>query len=137
MTEFEVGGMPRKAQDVTDAELAILQLLWDNGKATVRELVQVLYPTGTTSDLATVQKLLKRLENKECVSRDRSGWPHVFSALIQRSDLIGRRLQTTADALCGGSLAPLLTHLVQEQELTSEERSRLRQLLDGYSSDKS
>ena len=76
--------MPRKAQDVTDAELALLQILWERGEATVRDFVDRLYPTGTPSDLATVQKLLKRLENKRCVSRNRNRWPHLFRAAIQR-----------------------------------------------------
>jgi predicted transcriptional regulator len=102
----------------------------------VRDLVEKLYPTGTTSDLATVQKLLKRLENKECVGRDRSGWPHVFRPMIQREDLIGRRLQTTADELCGGSLAPLLTHLVEGQQLSPEDRGHLRRLLDELTSER-
>jgi predicted transcriptional regulator len=121
--------MARKPQDVTDAELAILQLLWDRGSASVRELAERLYPPGTGSDLATVQNLLKRLESKECVRRDRSTWPHLFLPAIARDDLIGRRLQTTADALCAGSLEPLVTHLVTSR-LSEQERDRLRQLLD-------
>ncbi len=120
--------MPRKPKDVTDAELAILQLLWDRGSATVRDLTQTLYPTGTGSDLATVQKLLKRLESKQCVERDRSTWPHQFRPSLAREELIGRRLQTTADALCEGSLEPLVTHLVRSR-LTTSEREKLRSLL--------
>ena len=126
--------MPRKAQDVTDAELAILQVLWEKGQATVRDLVERLYPTGTTSDLATVQKLLKRLESKDCVLRDRSGWPHVFRPGIQRDELIVRRLRNTAEALCNGSLAPLLTNLVKTGDVSSEEIDRLRGLLDSLES---
>jgi predicted transcriptional regulator len=120
--------MTRKPQDVTDAELAILQVLWDRESATVRELTEKLYPTGTGSDLATVQKLLKRLEAKRCVKRDRSSWPHLFRPGIAREDLIGRRLQTTADELCAGSLEPLVTHLVRSR-LTSDQREKLRGLL--------
>jgi len=120
--------MPRKPQDVTDAELAILQVLWDRGSATVRELTERLYPTGTGSDLATVQKLLKRLEAKRCVRRDRSSWPHLFRPGIAREELIGRRLQTTADELCAGSLEPLVTHLVRSR-LTADQREKLRGLL--------
>lgn len=120
--------MPRKPQDVTDAELAILQVLWDRGSATVRELTEKLYPTGTGSDLATVQKLLKRLEAKRCVRRDRASWPHLFRPGIARDELIGRRLQTTADELCSGSLEPLVTHLVRSR-LTADEREKLRGLL--------
>jgi predicted transcriptional regulator len=121
--------MARKPQDVTDAELAILQVLWDRGSASVRDLAEHLYPPGTGSDLATVQNLLKRLESKDCVRRDRSTWPHLFLPAIARDDLIGRRLQTTADALCAGSLEPLVTHLVTSR-LSEQERDRLRKLLD-------
>ncbi len=120
--------MPRKPQDVTDAELAILQVLWDRGSATVRELTEKLYPTGTGSDLATVQKLLKRLEAKRCVRRDRTSWPHLFRPGIAREELIGRRLQSTADELCSGSLEPLVTHLVRSR-LSADQREKLRGLL--------
>ncbi len=122
--------MPRKPQDVTDAELAILQFLWDRGQATVRNITEELYPTGTGSDMATVQKLLKRLEAKECVSLDRSVWPRVYQATTDRSQLVGRRLQSTADELCDGALTPLLTHLVEGRRLGRKDRAALRNLLD-------
>ncbi len=128
--------MARKPRDVTDAELSILQVLWDRGEATVRDLVDELYPSGTPSDLATVQKLLKRLEDKGCLGRNRSAWPHRFRPAIQRDELIVRRLQTTAADLCAGSLAPLLTHLVKSQQLTTEDRSVLRDLLDELDADR-
>ena len=121
--------MPRKAQDVTDAELAILQFLWDRGSATVRDIAEALYPAGPASDVATVQKLLHRLEQKQCVRRNRKCWPHVFEPAIERGNLIERRLQTTADKLCDGALEPLLTHLVRSR-LSAAERQRLRTLLD-------
>jgi predicted transcriptional regulator len=122
--------MPRKPQDVTDAELAILQLLWDRGELTARDLTAELYPQVSDSDLATTQKLLKRLETKNCVRRNRDAWPHVFTAAVGRTDLIGRRLQTTADDLCDGALSPLLTHLVKSQRLSAVDRGALRDLLD-------
>jgi len=87
--------MPRPPQDVTDAELAILHLLWDRGRATVRELTEQLYTDYTSSNHATVQKLLERLKAKGCVRRDRSSWPHRFEAAIDRGDLIDRRLRQT------------------------------------------
>ncbi len=45
-------------------------------------------------------------------------------------DLIGRRLQDMAEKLCGGSLTPLLTHLVRTKGLTARERQELRGLID-------
>jgi predicted transcriptional regulator len=121
--------MPRRPQDVTDAELAILQHLWEHGPATVRDIAAALYPKGTGSDLATVQQLLRRLEQKRCVKRDRKPWPQVFEAAIERGALIDRQLQSTADKLCAGSLEPLLTHLVRSR-LSTSDRKKLRGLLD-------
>jgi BlaI family transcriptional regulator, penicillinase repressor len=122
--------MARPSQDVTDAELSILQVLWDRGSATVRELTEQLYETYSASQHATVQKLLERLEAKQCVQRNREGWPHVFEAAIARADLIDRRLQQTADKLCEGSIQPLLTHLVKAGRLSAAQRDSLRSLLD-------
>ncbi|MBS0264983.1 MAG: BlaI/MecI/CopY family transcriptional regulator [Planctomycetes bacterium] len=122
--------MARTPQDITDAELAVLQVLWDRGRETIRELTNSLYPSGTGVHYATVQKLLERLEAKKFVKRDRGAWPHQFEPLIGRDDLITRRLQLTADKLCDGALAPLLTSLVKATQLSSEERQSLRALLD-------
>lgn len=122
--------MSRTAQDVTDAELAVLQVLWARGRETIRQLTDVLYPNGTGVHYATVQKLLERLEGKKYVKRNRNDWPHSFQPTVGRDDLISRRLQMTADKLCEGSLAPLLTNLVQASRLTAEERQSLRALLD-------
>jgi predicted transcriptional regulator len=127
--------MPRPPQDVTDAELAILQVLWDRGSATVRALTEALYAASSSSQHATVQKLLERLEGKDCVRRDRSVWPHVFEATVDREALIGRKLQQTADRLCDGSVQPLLMHLVKASRLSAEERASLRGLLDRLEKD--
>jgi predicted transcriptional regulator len=122
--------MARPSQDVTDAELGILQFLWDRGPATVRALTEGLYEKYSASQHATVQKLLERLEAKDCVRRNRDAWPHLFDAAIERDELIGRKLQQAADKLCDGSVQPLLTHLVKAAKLSAQERKSLRELLD-------
>jgi predicted transcriptional regulator len=122
--------MARTPQDVTDAELAVLHVIWEQQTATVRELTERLYPEGTAAQHATVQKLLERLEAKNCVNRNRKTWPHQFSAAIEREALIVRQLQTTADKLCQGELHPLLTSLVKTHGMTAKDRKSLRSLLD-------
>jgi predicted transcriptional regulator len=122
--------MARTPQDVTDAELGILQVLWDDGPAPIRRLTDSLYPQGGVSQYATVQKLLERLEAKGYVRRDRSASVHVFAAAVGRDELIGRRLRSIADKLCGGSLTPLLSHLLQSGPLSAEDRQSLRQIIE-------
>jgi predicted transcriptional regulator len=122
--------MPRTPRDVTDTELAILQVLWDRGAATRRQITDVLYPAGGPAHYTTVQKLLERLEAKGYVSRSRGPEVVSFTALVGREQLISRRLREVADKLCGGSLTPLLTSLVRAQPLTAGELDELRALLD-------
>jgi predicted transcriptional regulator len=122
--------MGRITPDVTDAELAVLQVLWDEGPVPIRRLTDVLYPRGTEAHYATVQKLLERLEAKGHVHRDRSGHAHQFTAATSRDELVGHRLRAMAEKLCGGMMSPLLTHLIRAETLTARERQELRALID-------
>lgn len=123
--------MSRTAQEVTEAELSVLQCLWDqDDPCTIRQLTDRLYPRGTASCYATVQKLLERLEAKGFVRRDRGQAVHTFVAVVCRDELIGRKLRNVAAQLCGGSMAPLLTHLVKSQRLSAAQREELRNLID-------
>jgi BlaI family transcriptional regulator, penicillinase repressor len=118
----------RAAEDVTETELAILQVLWEHGEATRRQIADVLYPGGGEAHYATVQNLLLRLERKGFVTHDR-GSVLVFTATVGRDDLITRRLQGLADQLCGGAVAPLVMNLVRSQPLSAAEVDELSAFL--------
>ena len=57
---------------LTNAELALMELLWEEDALTARQLREALYPNATRAQHGTVQKLLSRLEDKGYVARDRS-----------------------------------------------------------------
>jgi predicted transcriptional regulator len=122
----------RPTPNVTDAELRVLEALWDLGPSTIRKLTDHVYPGGGQSSYATVQKLLDRLEDAGCVARDRSAMTHVFVAAVTRDELIGGQLRAVAERLCGGSVAPLLTHLLKTEALSEAERTELRRLLNAH-----
>ena len=122
--------MGRAAREITDTELSLLNELWQRTSATVQELTEALYGNTAPALLATVRKLLDRLEAEGCVGRDRTKWPHHYFAVLKRDELAGKRLQAAADELYEGDLAPLLTHLVRSQKLTADDRENLRKLLD-------
>ena len=125
--------MPSPTHDVTDAELRVLEALWEHGPATVRRIRDVLYPRGGPSKSATVLKLLERLEGKHLVRRQRTDSAQEFQVLVNRDTLIGGQLRRIAQRLGGDSLTPLLVHLVQSGGLTDQERASLRELLDADS----
>lgn len=121
--------MRKPKTDVTDAELAVLKTLWELGPAPIRRLCDRLYPDGEAAGYATVQKLLDRLEAKGCVRKRPSGRANLYTATVAVEDLIALRLRDTANRLCGGSLTPLLTHLVSASRLEPAELRALRELV--------
>jgi BlaI family penicillinase repressor len=119
----------RIPQDVTDTELAVLQILWERGPSSRRQITDTLYPDGGPAHFTTVQKLLERLEKKGSVARNAGAGPITFTATLGREQLISRRLLDVADKLCGGSLTPLLMNLVRTTPLTPRELQELQALL--------
>jgi BlaI family penicillinase repressor len=114
----------------TDAEWAVLELLWVQGPAPVRQLSQVLYPRGGASEYGTVHKLLERLKAKGYVRRERSGGVYVFHAIVNRDQVIGQQLEALVQKMYGGSLQLLLSNLMRVQRLTPDELRELLALVD-------
>src|SRR5262245_2717554 len=98
---------------VTDGELSILEVIWASEAPTSREITDAIYEEVSDSKMASVQKLLERLETKGCVTRDRRERAHRFQALVSREDFLQHRLRALADQLCDGAIAPLVTTLLR------------------------
>jgi predicted transcriptional regulator len=122
--------MARTSPNVTEAEWAVLERLWDQDPASIRQLADVLYPKGGASEYATVHKLLERLEAKKFVQRKRVEGVYLFETTASRDDVVGRQLEALVDKMYGGSLQPLLMNLVRVKRLTAQELRDLLALVD-------
>ncbi len=118
------------AERLTNAELAVMELLWETDRLTARQIRERLYGDSQKAQHGTVQRLLQSLEEKGFVERDRSLGVHLFTAALDRETYGGRQLESLAQKLTGGSIAPLLTHLLDENKLNRAEIDRLRDLLE-------
>lgn len=121
-------------QSLANAELAVMELLWDEERMTARQIREQLYPDANKAQHGTVQRLLQRLEDKGFVDRDTTLPVHLFAARISREAYAGGQLESLADKLTGGSLAPLITHLMEEKKISRAEINRLRRILEGGAS---
>jgi predicted transcriptional regulator len=122
--------MAVKPQQVTDAELPILRLLWDRQPLTAREIREALYPGEAPSSHGTVQTLLARLEKKRLILRDRTEFAHRFTAAVSQSSLAGQQLEALAEKLTDGSLVPFILHAVWSKKLSPKERQEIQKLLE-------
>jgi BlaI family transcriptional regulator, penicillinase repressor len=122
--------MGRTLPHVTDAELAVLQLLWERGPSTIRQIADVLYPGGGPSEYATAHRLLERLEEKNYVAREKAEGVFLFRAALDRDAVLGQHLETLVQRMCGGSLQPLLSTLIKSKRLSAEELRELITLVE-------
>jgi BlaI family transcriptional regulator, penicillinase repressor len=121
--------MASKRRDVTEAELAVMQVLWLHGGRTIREVAAMLDEANQDAYYATVKKLLERLEAKGFVRRKPQGIAYLYEATVGRDELVGQRLRTLADSLCEGSVTPLLTQLAQHERLSKKQQTTLLALI--------
>src|ERR1700728_4662840 len=118
-------------EPVTEGEFSILKVIWHRVTPTSRDIAAAIYDKVTDSKMASVQKLLERLEAKSCVSRDRRERAHRFGALVSRDDFLRHRLQGLADRHCDGAIVPLVTTLLRsKKDLSKKNAEQLRQLID-------
>ena len=118
-----------KAGQPSDLELQVLSVLWEQGPSTIRQLTEVIYSDDVEAQYSTVKRLLARLESKGYVARDRTAAVHVFEAVVDRDELVGRRLRALSESLCDGSISPLLTHLAKSERLTEEQQRALLSMI--------
>lgn len=125
--------MVKKPVGVTDAELAVLKVLWARGPLNARAIMETIYHEGAESEFAAVHSFLQRLERKGLVARDRSSFVHVFSATVSSADVLGEELETLVERLGSESIAPLIMRLIDQKRLSKKEAAEIRKLLDKYS----
>ena len=118
----------KRQQHITKAELAVLEVLWDSEPCTARHITETIYTTTTSSDIATVQSLLRNLESKGFVTRDRRLHVHLFEA-ANREEVISDQIELIADKFTSGAIFPLLVSLVDNDRISEEEMEQLRSMI--------
>jgi len=121
-----------KQPSLANSELSVMDLLWRSDRLTARQIKEELYPDADKAQHGTVQRLLQRLEDKGYVERNRGLPVHIFSAAVSREAYGGGQLESLAERLTAGSIAPLITHLVEEKKLSRDDVKRIRRLLDEH-----
>jgi predicted transcriptional regulator len=113
----------------TDAELAILSVLWDRGPSTVREVHDALR-TSQRSGYTTVLKLLQIMTEKGLVTRDESQRAHVYGPRLSEQRTQRQLLGDLVDRAFGGSSAKLVLQALSGRHATASELRDIRALLD-------
>ena len=116
----------------TDGELEILNLLWEHGPSTVREIHERLIRNKLTG-YTTVLKLLQIMTDKGLVKRDDARRAHIYVATYAREQTQRQLVREFLEKVFNGSAANLVMQALSTQEKASpEELSQIQQVLDGH-----
>ena len=114
----------------TDAELAILRILWDRGPSTVRQVHDIL---GLERQAAytTALKLLQIMTEKGLVERDERDRTHIYRARLSEETTQRQLVRDLADRAFGGSASKLVMQALATKRASAEELRDIRKAIDG------
>jgi BlaI family transcriptional regulator, penicillinase repressor len=113
----------------TDAELAILRVLWSRGPSTVRQVHDSLTEQRATG-YTTALKLLQIMTEKGLVARDESDRSHVYSAMLSEGETQRQLLEDLLGRAFGGSATKLVMQALSGDKATPAELAEIRRLID-------
>jgi len=118
-----------KSATLTEAELRIMNVLWEKGSGTVHDVLQAL-PENPTLAYNSVLTIIRILETKGYLKHVKDNRAHVFMPKIDRKDATRFEVSHLVSRFFGNSHEKLLLNILEEQSIDPEELARLRQLLE-------
>lgn len=118
-----------KSATLTEAELRIMNVLWDRGSATVHEVLQVLPPKPALA-YNSILTIIRILENKGYVQHVKDKRAHVYTPKIDRKDATRSEIRHLVSRFFGNSHEQLVLNILEEGSIDAEELARVRQLIE-------
>jgi len=113
---------------LTKLELKVMEALWNNGASSIRE-IQETFSEDERPAYTTVQTTVYRMENKKVVHRVKKiGNAHIFDASISRNTAHAKLIDNLL-GLFGGSVQPVMSHLIETGKLTMENLEEAKETL--------
>ncbi len=119
-----------KAKELTVRELEVMHVFWDRGESTVAEVREVLETQGRELAYTTVATLVKILHDKQFLAQTNDERPFKFQSARTYEEVSRSLLGDLVQKVFGGSRAQLLVRLFEEEQLTGDEKKRLKEILD-------
>ena len=113
----------------TSAELEILDLLWERGAATVREVYEILSARRKPTVYTTVLKLLQIMHEKGLVERDTSAKAHIYRAKQTQDETQKNLVSDLLEKAFRGSALKLVQHVLETKPASAEELTEIRKLI--------
>jgi predicted transcriptional regulator len=121
--------MKQNVRRPTDAELTILQVLWDRGSTTVREVYKILNSRKEVG-YTTVLKLMQIMTEKGLVERDEDCRPQLYRPCLPRDQTERQLIKDLVDRAFGGSAGRLVMQALDVKKASPRELAQIEKLLN-------
>jgi len=119
------------AERISEAEHAVMEVLWRKSPLTAAEVCQEICETRGWS-MPTVKTLLSRLVAKNALATAPDGRRFLYRPLLERVEYVGGESRRLVDRLFGGRAAPLFAHLAEAEALTEDDIAEIERLLQEW-----
>jgi BlaI family penicillinase repressor len=113
----------------TESELEILQVIWEKGQCTVRDVHEELAQTKDAGYTTTL-KLMQIMHDKGLVERDTSAKTHLYKALITRGQAQNTAIDKILSTVFNGSSSQLIMQVLSNQQASKEELEMIKNYLE-------
>jgi BlaI family transcriptional regulator, penicillinase repressor len=120
---------PTKSVTLTEAELRLMDILWQQGPATVQQVLEAL-PGKSPLAYNSVLTTIRILEKKGYVRHIKDGRAYIYRALVEREEVSRSEIRHLAHRFFQNSSEMLVLNILEDRGVDSEELNRLRQLLE-------
>jgi BlaI family penicillinase repressor len=117
------------ARQLGRVQLQIMQVLWERGRATARDITDALNESGEIAH-SSVQTLLRQLEAKQAVAHETEERTFVFYPLIEEQNVTRHATRELINEIFDGSAAGLVAYLLENERIPKSELEQLRKLID-------
>ena len=121
---------PRKSPTLTEAELRLMNVLWQKGSATVQQVLEAL-PAKPALAYNSVLTTIRILEKKGYVKHVKDGRAHVYIPLVERREATRFEIRHLVNRFFRNSHEQLVLNILQDDSIDEAELKKLRQLLEG------
>lgn len=118
----------------TAAELDILQVLWDLGPSTVRDVHEAMAATKDAAYTTTL-KFMQIMAEKGLLLRDNSQRAHLYKPAVAREETQGRLLDDLMEKAFGGSAAALVLRALSQRKASKQELAEIRRMIATFEGD--
>lgn len=120
--------MAGKQPKISEAEMQLLQLLWDDSPLGATEIAErVSNERGWT--ITTVKTMLARLVTKGALTAEPQGRKYLYSPAIERDDVAVNQARGLIDRLFGGRVSPLVAQLAEQKQLSEQDIAELEEIV--------